>query len=66
MFLFIGTTELIIIGIIVVVLFGSKQIPNIVKGFKEVKQVKDDITDEIGKETKVIKDIKNISDSLKR
>ena len=66
MFLFIGTQELIIIGIIVIVLFGSKQIPNIIKGFKEVKQVKDDITDEITKETKVIKDIKNISDTLKK
>jgi Sec-independent protein translocase protein TatA len=66
MLLFIGTQELIIIGIILIVLFGSKQIPKIIDGFKEAKKVKDDITSEITKETKVIKDIKNITDTFKR
>ncbi|MBN2667611.1 MAG: twin-arginine translocase TatA/TatE family subunit [Bacteroidales bacterium] len=66
MLLFIGTQELIIVGIVILVLFGSKEIPNIVKGYKEVKKVKDDITTDIVKETKIIKDIKDLSNTLKK
>jgi len=64
--LFIGTQELMIIGVILVVLFGSKQIPQIIKGFKDVKKVKDDITEDIMKETKVIKDISDITRTFKK
>jgi len=61
MLCFIGSQEFIIIAVVLLLLFGSKKIPDLVKGFKEVKKVKDDIE----KETTVIKDIKNIKDSLK-
>jgi len=64
--LFIGTQELLIVGIVLVILFGSGQIPKIVKGFKEAKKVKDDITEDFVKETKIIKDIKEIKDSFKK
>ena len=64
--LFIGTQEMMIIGVALVVLFGSKQIPQIVKGFKDVKKVKDDITEDIMKETKVIKDISDITRTFKK
>lgn len=66
MLLFIGTQELLIIGLVLIVLFGSKQIPNIVKGFQDVKKAKDDITSEITKETKILKDIKDLSNTLKK
>ena len=64
--LFIGTQELMIIGVVLIVLFGSKQIPQIIKGFKDVKKVKDEITDDIMKETKVIKDITDITRTFKK
>lgn len=66
MLLFIGTTELMIIGVVLIVLFGSKQIPNIVKGFKEAKKVKDDITEDIKNETSIIKDISDIGKTFKK
>lgn len=66
MLLFIGTQELMIIGVILIVLFGSKQIPKIIKGFQEAKQVKDEITGDILKETKIIKDIKDIGNTFKK
>lgn len=64
--LFIGTPELLIIGLVLVVLFGSNQIPKIVSGIKEAKKVKDDITNDFVKETKIIKEIKDIKDSFKK
>ena len=64
--LFIGTQEMLIIGVVLVVLFGSGQIPKIVKGIQEAKKVKDDITDDFLKETKIIKDIKDINNTFKK
>jgi len=61
MLCFIGSQEFIIIAVVLVLLFGSKKIPDLIKGMKEVKKVKDDIV----KETKIVKDIKNIKDTLK-
>ena len=63
--LFIGTQELLIVGIVLVLLFGSKQIPKIVNGIKEAKKVKDDITEDFVKETKILKDIKDIKNTFK-
>lgn len=53
-FLFIGTTEIIIIALIVVLLFGGRKIPELMKGlgrgvrsFKEgVNEVKTEIDEE--------------------
>ncbi len=64
--LFIGTQEMLIIGVVLVILFGSGQIPKIVSGIKEAKKVKKDITDDFLKETKIIKDIKDIGKTLKK
>ena len=64
--LFIGTQELMIIGVVLIVLIGSQQIPKIIKGFQEAKQVKDDLTNDILKETKIIKDIKDIGNTFKK
>jgi len=64
--LFIGTQEMLIIGVVLVVLFGSGQIPKIVNGIKEAKKVKDDITEDFVKETKIIKDIKDIKETFKK
>ncbi len=64
--LFLGTQEMLVIGLVLVVLFGSGQIPKIVNGIKEAKKVKDDITEDFVKETKIIKDIKDIGKTLKK
>ena len=64
--LFIGTQEMLIIGVVLVVLFGSGQIPKIVNGIKEAKKVKDDITEDFVKETKILKDINDIKNTFKK
>ena len=69
--LFISTQEIFVILIIVVMLFGSKKIPELArglgKGIRELKDASNDIrleiqssADEIKKETqKIDKDLKN-------
>jgi len=51
----LGTTELIIIGVIVFLIFGAKRLPEIGKGLggaiREFRQVKKEITD-IGEDNK--------------
>ncbi len=46
-----GTTEILIILFIVLLLFGAKKLPELAKGlgqgFKEFKKAKDDIAEEI-------------------
>ena len=64
--LFIGSQEMMIIGVVLILLFGSGQIPKIVKGIKEAKKVKDDITEDFVKETKIIKDITDIKNTFKK
>ncbi len=69
-FLFIGGTELFVILLIVVMLFGADKIPEIARGLgKGIRQVKDatneikreinDSVKEQGVDTNFIKDIKN-------
>ena len=47
----LGTTEVVVIVLVVLVLFGAKKIPEFArglgKGLKEVKNAKDDIKDTI-------------------
>ena len=44
--LFIGTTEIILIAVIILLLFGGKKIPELMKGVgKGVKSFKDEVND---------------------
>ena len=49
----IGTTEAIIIGGVVLLLFGAKKLPELMKGLgtgiKEFKKASKDVTDEVNK-----------------
>lgn len=49
--LFIGTTEIIVIALVILLLFGGKKIPELMRslgqGMKEFKKASKDIKDEI-------------------
>jgi len=69
MLLFIGGTEIFFIILLVVMLFGSKKIPEIAKGLgkmmREVKDASNEIKREIKDSTKEIKDsTKEIKDNI--
>ncbi|MBN2486897.1 MAG: twin-arginine translocase TatA/TatE family subunit [Bacteroidales bacterium] len=65
--LFISGQEIIFIFLIVLVLFGSKQIPEFAKmagkGMREFRKATDDIKRQINEETK---DVKNDIDDLNK
>ena len=65
--LFISGSEIFIIMIVVLLLFGSKRIPEIAKGLgkgmKEFKKATDDIKKEIS-DVKIAKDIKDIKKNI--
>lgn len=53
MFQNIGTTEIIIIAVVIVVLFGGKKLPGLGKGLGEsIKELKGSVKDEPKKKTK--------------
>jgi len=67
---FIGGQELLVVLLVVLLLFGSKQIPEFAKmmgkGMREFRKATDDIKREINEETKGISDdIDNMKNSLK-
>lgn len=67
---FIGGQEILIILLVVLLLFGSKQIPEFArmmgKGMREFRKATDDIKREINEETKGISDdIDNMKNTLK-
>ena len=67
--LFISGPEIFVILLVVLLLFGSKKIPEfargIGKGMREFRKATDDIKKEINEDTSSIKnDIKNIKDNL--
>ncbi len=67
---FIGTPEILIILLVVLLLFGSKQIPEFArmlgKGLREFRKATDDIKKEINEESKDFKDnINDINKTLK-
>ena len=69
MLLFIGGTEIFFILLLVVMLFGSKKIPEIAKGLgkmmREVKDASNEIKREIKDSSKEIKDsTKEIKDNI--
>ena len=68
--LFISGGEILIILIIIVVLFGSKRLPEIArgvgKGIQEFKKAADDIKREIREENiDVVKDVKKFKEEIK-
>ena len=68
--LFIGGQELLIVLLVVLLLFGSKQIPEFArmmgKGMREFKKATEDIKKEINNETSGISDdIDDMKNSLK-
>ena len=69
MLLFVGGTEIFFIILLVVMLFGSKKIPEIAKGLgkmmREVKDASNEIKREIKDSAKEIKDsTKEIKDNI--
>jgi len=69
MLLFIGGTEIFFVILLVVMLFGSKKIPEIAKGLgkmmREVKDASNEIKREIKDSTNEIKDsTKEIKDNI--
>ncbi len=69
MFNGIGTTEIIIIAIFVLVFFGAKRIPELARGLgqgiKEFRQASKDIKKEIEESSRDIDDAINHDDSKK-
>ena len=65
MFLFISTQEIFFAAIIVVLLFGSKKIPDIArgigKGIREFKNATSDIQEEIRKTSNEVKQHADVS-----
>ncbi len=71
MLLFIGGPEIVVILLFVLILFGSKKIPDfarmIGKGMREFRRATDDIKKEINEGTKDIQgDFKDIKSNLKK
>lgn len=71
MILMIGSSELLIIGLVVLLLFGAKKIPNIMKdvgkGIREINKTKQDIAEELKlDEMEVIKNIKSLKDTISK
>ena len=69
--LMIGGTELVIVGLIILVLFGSDKIPNLMrdvgKGMKEIQKAKEEIKKDLDVEdVEIIQDIKEIKEVIKK
>jgi sec-independent protein translocase protein TatA len=68
MLLFISGMEIVVILLVIVMLFGSKKIPELAqglgKGMKEFKRATDDIKKEIKDETEVIDNIKDFKNDI--
>ena len=69
MILMIGSSEILIIGLVVLLLFGAKKIPTLMKdvgkGVREINKTKQEIKEELKlDEMEVVKNIKDIKDSI--
>jgi sec-independent protein translocase protein TatA len=66
--LFISGAEIVVVFLVILLLFGSKQIPKLAqglgKGMKEFKRAADDIKKEIKDETDILDDIKDFKDDI--
>jgi|AntAceMinimDraft_13_1070369.scaffolds.fasta_scaffold62025_2 sec-independent protein translocase protein TatA len=67
--LFLSTQELIFAGLVVVLLFGSKKIPEIAKGLgkgiREFKNATSDIQEEIRKTSKEVTDQVDVTKNIR-
>lgn len=67
--LFISGSEIFIILLVILLLFGSKKIPEVAKGLgkgmREFKKATDEIKKEIN-DNEISKDIKEIKDNIKK
>lgn len=71
MILMIGSSELLIIGLVVLLLFGAKKIPTLMKdvgkGVKEINKTKQEIKEELKlDEMEIVKNVKSIKDSISK
>ncbi|MGQ1911181.1 twin-arginine translocase TatA/TatE family subunit [Marinifilum sp. RC60d5] len=70
MLLFISGGEIVVVFIVVLLLFGSKKIPELAqglgKGMKEFKRAADDIKKEIKDETDILDNIKDFKDDISK
>jgi len=68
--LFISGGEIVIVFIVILLLFGSKKIPELAqglgKGMKEFKRAADDIKKEITDETEILDHIKDFKDDISK
>jgi len=70
MLLFISGGEIVLVCFVILMLFGSKKLPELAqglgKGMKEFKRATDDIKREIKDETDVIDTLKDFKDDIKK
>lgn len=71
MFLFIGGPEIVVIILFVLILFGSKKIPDFArmmgKGMREFRRATEEIKNEINEGTKEINDdFKDLKNSMRK
>jgi len=71
MILMIGSSELLIIGLVILLLFGAKKIPTLMKdvgkGLREINKTKEELKEELKiNDMEVVKNIKSIKDTLKK
>ncbi len=69
--LFISGQEIVIIALVVLLLFGSKKIPEMAKGLgkgmREFRKAADDIKREINQSSpEIAKDLKSVKDNIKK
>ncbi len=68
--LFISGAEIVIVLVVILLLFGSKKIPELAqglgKGMKEFKRAADDIKKEIKDETEILDNIKDFKDDINK
>ncbi len=67
----IGSSEILIIGMIVLVLFGGNKIPSLMrqagKGLKEIEKAKQNIKEDLNiEDAEIIKEVKEIKDIIKK
>ena len=69
-FLFISGAEIVVVFIVILLLFGSKKIPELAKGLgkglNEFKRAADDIKKEIKDETEILDHVKDFKDDISK